>query len=156
MGFTLYKLLAAVIVTATCLSLLFPFFGSALPPATANAINVSAYDAQQTFNSSIYSNINKTVIGSNKNGNYTGSFFVNVNLLTGLAFVPAEFGQVVLSILNLPAVFVTLLSLGLAYSPLPTGMTALMIKGVVEFIVVIILITFFSGWLKFNLLGKVD
>lgn len=145
------KILMAILITSACLAILFPFFASSLPSNAANQLNETAYNETQTFNTSVYGSLSNTLLGKQTNGNYTGGLFANVDLFTGLAFVVNGFGFVILSLLNVPSMFIIYLSVGLAYSPVPINMQAILIKALLEVMLVGVFALALSMWMKFKM-----
>lgn len=160
MSFTLYHLLASIVIVSAMLTLMMPFIGSMLPGNNATKINQTAFSELQTFNRSIYGNLNRTLIGkcgasNNSVGqNCTGSFFASVTLFTGLAFVINGFGSMAMSILNVPITFVTLIQLGLGYLPISGGVVSILATALTEFLVIFLLVLLLSSWMKYNLNGS--
>lgn len=148
--FNLYKLLVAILVMTALMTALYPFIASPLTTAEANVLNQSAYNESQTFNMSVYSPINSSLFHKT-NGNYTGGFFAQVTLFTGLAFVIDNIGYIMLAILNIPSMFITYMSLSMASLPLALAPQHLLQTLVYEFIGFILLILGISAWMKYNM-----
>ena len=129
---------------------IYPMLASPLPPAAANALNQTAYNESQTFNISVYRPTNSTLFHK-QNGNYTGGFFAQVTIFTGLAFVIDGIGNVMLAILNIPGMFATYMGVGFGALPLALASQAMLQALVYEFIGFTLLILGVSAWMKYRL-----
>jgi hypothetical protein len=120
-------------------------------PQVAAQLNATGWGAASGFTSNIFTPLNSTAFGGT---NHTSGFFAQVTVFTGLAFVFDQFGNIMLTLLNLPKIMIYLISTPLSILGFPIATTSVLVSLFFGLLMFILVIEGISAWQKYQIRGQ--
>lgn len=111
MSFTLESMVKASLVLSLVIATFSPVLLATLPAATANELNITAYNQTNALSTLVFQQVNNTVFcgnaGSCNPTTSTGGFYAQANLFSAFAFVLNGFGVLMTALINTPYILST-------------------------------------------------
>ena len=120
-------------------------------PSVAAQLNATGYGGATGFTSNIFTPLNSTAFGGT---NHTSGFYAQVTVFTGLAFVFDQFGNVMLTLLNLPRIMIYLIATPMTILGFPIAATSILISLLFGLLMFILVIEGISAWQKYQIRGN--